>query len=112
MCVDTAGRLCSFEQSSNLRYFLKVMERFGLGNDFTLLFNFDFELVIIEDFSTDGTRDIVTDFQKKYPDKIRLVISWTRNTEISGTSPKLWEHAGSTAEDIGPDSTESRNWSN
>jgi glycosyltransferase involved in cell wall biosynthesis len=39
------------------------MERFSLGNDFTLLFNFDFELVIIEDFSTDGTRDIVTDFQ-------------------------------------------------
>lgn len=75
MCVDTAGRLCSFEQSSNLRYFLQVMERFGLGNDFTLLFNFDFELVIIEDFSTDGTRDIVTNFQKKYPDKIRLVIS-------------------------------------
>jgi hypothetical protein len=39
------------------------MERFGHGNDFTLLFNFDFELVIIEDFFTDGTRDIVTDFQ-------------------------------------------------
>jgi glycosyltransferase involved in cell wall biosynthesis len=37
--------------------------------------DFDFELVIIEDFSTDGTRDIVTDFQKKYPDKIRLVLS-------------------------------------
>jgi glycosyltransferase involved in cell wall biosynthesis len=37
--------------------------------------DFDFELVIIEDFSTDGTRDIVTNFQKKYPDKIRLVIS-------------------------------------
>lgn len=39
--------------------------------------DFTFELVIGEDCSTDGTRDIVTEYQKKYPDIIRLVTSET-----------------------------------
>lgn len=33
--------------------------------------NFDFELVIGEDNSTDGTRNIILSYQKKYPEKIR-----------------------------------------
>jgi len=37
--------------------------------------NFPFELVIGEDCSTDGTREIVFDYQKKYPDTIRVVTS-------------------------------------
>jgi glycosyltransferase involved in cell wall biosynthesis len=37
--------------------------------------NFEYEIVIGEDCSTDSTRDIVTSFQKRYPDKIRLVLS-------------------------------------
>ena len=37
--------------------------------------NFDYEVVIIEDCSTDGTRDIVIDFQKRYPDRILLLLS-------------------------------------
>ena len=37
MCVDDADRPCPFEQSSNLRYFLEVMERFGLRDNFTLI---------------------------------------------------------------------------
>ena len=36
--------------------------------------NFDYEIVIGEDLSTDNTRDIVIDYQKRYPDKIRLLL--------------------------------------
>jgi len=37
--------------------------------------DFPIELVIGEDCSTDGTREIVFDFQKKYPDIIRVITS-------------------------------------
>ncbi len=37
--------------------------------------NFPFELVIGEDCSTDGTRDIVLEYQKKHPDIIRVITS-------------------------------------
>jgi glycosyltransferase involved in cell wall biosynthesis len=36
--------------------------------------DFKYEIVIGEDCSTDGTRDIVLDFQKRYPTKIRLLL--------------------------------------
>jgi glycosyltransferase involved in cell wall biosynthesis len=36
--------------------------------------SFDFELVIGEDCSTDRTREIVVQFQKRFPDKIRLLL--------------------------------------
>jgi len=36
---------------------------------------FPFELVIGEDCSTDGTREIVFDYQKRYPDIIRVITS-------------------------------------
>jgi len=38
-CVDGAGAVCSFERSWNLRYFLAVMERFGLVGSFSLSYN-------------------------------------------------------------------------
>ena len=36
--------------------------------------DFDYEIVIGEDCSTDGTRDIVIDFQERYPERIRLLL--------------------------------------
>ena len=36
--------------------------------------NFDFEIVIGEDCSTDGTRAIVMDYQRRYPDRIMSVL--------------------------------------
>jgi lipopolysaccharide transport system permease protein len=36
---------------------------------------FEYEVVIIEDCSTDSTRDIVTGFRDSYPDRIRLVLA-------------------------------------
>lgn len=37
--------------------------------------NFPFELIIGEDCSTDGTREIVFEYQKKYPQIIRVIMS-------------------------------------
>ena len=36
--------------------------------------DFEYEIVIGEDCSTDNTRQIVLDYQKRYPDKIRLLL--------------------------------------
>ncbi len=36
--------------------------------------NFDYEIVLGEDFSTDNTRAIVIDFTNKYPDKFNLIL--------------------------------------
>lgn len=35
--------------------------------------DFPFEIIIGEDFSTDGTREIVFNYAEKYPDKIRVI---------------------------------------
>jgi glycosyltransferase involved in cell wall biosynthesis len=37
--------------------------------------DFDYEILISEDCSTDGTREIVTRFGAQYPDRIRLLLS-------------------------------------
>ena len=36
--------------------------------------NFNYEIIIGEDFSSDKTREIVIDYHKQYPDKIRLIL--------------------------------------
>lgn len=37
--------------------------------------NFPVTLVIGEDYSTDGTREICMDYEKKFPDKIKLILN-------------------------------------
>src|SRR5207302_86937 len=37
MCRDASGQHCPLDQSLNLRYFLEVMSRFGLAEDFALI---------------------------------------------------------------------------
>lgn len=57
--------------------------------------NFDYDVVIIEDCSTDRTREIVTEYQKAHPEKIRLVLpevntgdnSEFMNAILSSSSP-------------------------
>jgi glycosyltransferase involved in cell wall biosynthesis len=36
--------------------------------------NFNWELIIADDFSTDGTREIIIEYKKKYPDFITLIL--------------------------------------
>lgn len=37
--------------------------------------NFDWEVLVSEDCSTDGTREIVLDYQQRHPERIRLLLS-------------------------------------
>lgn len=36
--------------------------------------SFQFEIIVSDDCSTDGTRDILLEYQREYPDKIRLIL--------------------------------------
>src|SRR5438132_12831252 len=38
-CVDETGMVCPLDRSWNLRYFLAVMQRFGLSDSFALSYN-------------------------------------------------------------------------
>jgi glycosyltransferase involved in cell wall biosynthesis len=46
----------------------------AVGSVLTQKVNFPYEVVIGEDASTDQTREIVEAFQRKYPDKLRLLL--------------------------------------
>ncbi|MDE4942717.1 glycosyltransferase family 2 protein, partial [Francisella tularensis] len=35
--------------------------------------DFDFEIIVGDDFYTDGTRDVIQEYQKKFPDIIKPV---------------------------------------
>ena len=53
--------------------------------------NFDFEILVGEDASSDGTRDICIEYAKKYPDKIKLFLhSRENNIQVYGKpTPKF-----------------------
>src|SRR5690606_6503770 len=50
----------------------------------------EFDILIREDFSTDQTRNIVWDYQNKYPDKIRL---WLAKENLYSKKIKLNHYA-------------------
>jgi glycosyltransferase involved in cell wall biosynthesis len=47
----------------------------ALDNVLSQSTNFDYEVIIGEDFSTDNTRSIIIDYQKRYPDKFQLLLN-------------------------------------
>lgn len=54
--------------------------------------DFEFELVIGEDASTDRTREICLEYQKKFPDKIR-VLWWHENvSKLGGNGRRVMAH--------------------
>jgi glycosyltransferase involved in cell wall biosynthesis len=56
--------------------------------------SFDFELLIGEDDSLDGTRQIVTDYQARYPDRIRLFLNDRKEVVyVNGKPTGLWNAA-------------------
>ncbi|MDK0896073.1 glycosyltransferase [Clostridium perfringens] len=50
------------------KYISEALESFMMQKT-----NFDFEIIVSDDFSTDNTVEVVKKFQKKYPNKIRLI---------------------------------------
>lgn len=51
--------------------------------------NFDYELIIGEDASTDSTRDICFEYQKRFPDKIRVLWSDRNVNDGDGNSTRV-----------------------
>lgn len=49
--------------------------------------NFDYEILIGEDDSSDGTREIVKDYRARYPDRIRLFLNDRKNVIYLGGKP-------------------------
>ena len=86
-CIETSdpGRLCSAPLVSvymitynHARYVRQAIE--GVMAQRT---DFAYELVVGEDCSTDETREICLDFQKRHPDRIR-VLWWHENVSALG----------------------------
>jgi len=56
--------------------------------------SFDFELLIGEDDSRDGTRQIVLDYQRRFPGRIRLLLNDRKNVVyVNGKPTGLWNFA-------------------
>ena len=46
--------------------------------------NFPYEVIIGDDFSTDGTREIIVDYQRRYPEIIKPILHARRNEGLPG----------------------------
>lgn len=55
--------------------------------------DFEFELIIGEDASQDKTREICFEYQKKYPDKIRVLWSEENVNHLGGNSRRVRAHS-------------------
>ena len=51
--------------------------------------NFDYEIVIGENCSTDGKREIVMDYQRRYPERIVLILRAAEPSALCGTSSRV-----------------------
>jgi glycosyltransferase involved in cell wall biosynthesis len=51
--------------------------------------DFEFEIVITEDCSTDGTREIVEDYRRRFPERIRLLLSEKNRNSLAVISRGL-----------------------
>ena len=54
----------------------------ALDSVFAQKTNFDFEVILGEDCSTDGTREIALEYQRQYPDRLRLLLPATNQGMI------------------------------
>ncbi|WP_297420723.1 glycosyltransferase [Clostridium sp.] len=52
--------------------------------------DFEYEIIIGEDCSTDNTREIIKDYMKKYPEKIRLITS-EKNVGMGENERRIYE---------------------
>lgn len=86
-CIETsdAGKLCKHPIVSvhMITYNHEQYIRQAIEGVMMQKTDFEFELVIGEDCSTDKTREICFEYQRKYPDKIR-VLWWHENVSRFG----------------------------
>lgn len=95
-CIETsdADKLCNHPVVSvnMITYNHETYIRQAIEGVMMQKTDFEFELVIGEDCSKDKTREICFEYQKKYPDKIR-VLWWHENvSKFGGNSKRVIAH--------------------
>ena len=94
-CIETrdSSRLCSYPVVSVLmvtfnhaKYIRQAVESVMMQKT-----DFEYELIIGEDASSDGTREICFELQKKYPERIRVLWSEKNLYAINGNSRRVKE---------------------
>lgn len=86
--VETSGPLVSVcpITYNHAKYFSQAIE-----SVLSQKVNFEFEIIIGEDESSDGTREVALDYQRKYPGKIRVLLHNRRDViYINGRATGRW----------------------